>query len=143
MFTKHTLPSQKQQQSIFIGILGLFTLIIFISNQQIGLLLYPVVVSLTMLALFSYSLFFPPSMIERLARLSNPNMPTAGINYTRKVTMVWCVFFIFNSAISAYTALFTDITTWTLYNGLISYILMGSLFVIEYAVRYQFKKRHP
>jgi uncharacterized membrane protein len=40
-----------------------------------------------------------------------------------------------------YTALFTSMATWTLYNGLIAYLLMGLLFAGEYLVRLRVKAR--
>ena len=53
----------------------------------------------------------------------------------RKVTQVWCVFLLVNAALSAATALWGDLAVWTLYNGLISYGVMGTLFAVEYAIR--------
>src|SRR2546423_11913745 len=40
--------------------------------------------------LFRSSLFRPPTVVERLARLRNPELPAAGVRYTRQVTQVWC-----------------------------------------------------
>ncbi|VAW58513.1 FIG017861: hypothetical protein [hydrothermal vent metagenome] len=114
---------------------GFIGLLIVFFNQPIWVKLNPVVINLTLLFFFSYSLYKPPSMIERFARLQNPDLPEAAIQYTKTVTQVWCGFFIFNIIISSYTALFSSIETWTIYNGFIAYILMGLLFAVEYAVR--------
>lgn len=132
---------QRQQQFVFFAVIMLFASFVFINNRQESLLFYPVVVNAVMLVLFSSTLLFPPSMIERLARLGTPDLPDAAIAYTRKVTMVWCVFFILNGTIASLTAVFADMATWTLYNGFISYVLMGCLFLVEYVVRLQIKKR--
>ncbi len=107
----------------------------FISNQLLPLKLYPVLVSGVLLALFGLSLFRPPSMVERLARLREPNLPPAGVRYTRRVTEVWCVFFICNGSIALATALFASTRVWTFYNGLLSYLLMGALMAGEWLVR--------
>ena len=80
-------------------------------------------------------------MIERFARLQEPEFSDTAIAYTRKVTMVWCGFFVLNGSASLYTALFTDMATWTLYNGLIAYLLLGLLFIGEYLVRLRVKAR--
>ena len=32
----------------------------------------------------------PQSLVERLARLQTPNLNTQAIQYTRRVTQVWC-----------------------------------------------------
>lgn len=99
------------------------------------LLYYPVYVNLTMLAVFAASVIWPPTVVERLARIRNPNLPPAGVVYTRSVTKVWCVFFMLNGSISLYTALWTSMETWVLYNGLVSYLLIGALFGGERLIR--------
>jgi uncharacterized membrane protein len=91
--------------------------------------------NLTMLALFSYSLYQGPSMIERLARLKEPDLPDEAIGYLKKVTLLWCGLFILNGSMAAYTAAFTSLATWTLYNGLIAYLLMGLLLGGEWLYR--------
>jgi uncharacterized membrane protein len=57
------------------------------------LLYYPVIINLCLLAVFGYSLRHPPSVIERIARFREPDLPASGVAYTRKVTWVWCFFF--------------------------------------------------
>lgn len=102
---------------------------------------YPVLMNATMLGVFAYSLYYPPTVIERLARLSTPNLPDSAIDYTRKVTWVWCGFFLINGTIAAWLTLFASLSSWTLYNSLISYLLMGVLFAVEFMVRQWHKKR--
>ncbi|MBS7836203.1 hypothetical protein [Wohlfahrtiimonas chitiniclastica] len=98
------------------------------------MLYYPVVVNGVMLSVFARSLYVPPPIIERLARLRTPDLPKAGIAYTRTVTKVWVGFFILNGSL-AYLTTQMDFAIWTLYNGLISYGLMGALFIGEWCVR--------
>lgn len=102
--------------------------------------LYPVLISLTMLAVFGYSLRYPPSAIERLARLSDPNLPPHAVAYTRRVTQVWCGFFLFNGTVALITALWASDHIWALYNGLISYGLMGLLFAGEWLLRQRVRR---
>lgn len=104
-------------------------------KQSHWLLYYPVLVNAILLLLFAYSLFAPPTVVERLARITEPQLDAAGIAYTCRVTQVWCGFFIVNGAIALTTCLSGDITLWTLYNGGISYLLMGALMGIEWIVR--------
>jgi uncharacterized membrane protein len=104
--------------------------------------LYPVLVNGALLAAFGYSLVSPPSMVERFARLSEPDLPPAAIGYTRRVTQVWCVFFVFNGAIALGTALWASQDVWALYTGVIAYVLMATLFGVEYLVRLRFKRLH-
>ncbi len=107
----------------------------FIAKENNWLLFYPVVINLTMLGLFGYSLKRGPSMIERLARLKEPDLPDEAIGYLNRVTLIWCGLFIFNGAMALYTAIYTSIETWTLYNGLIAYLLIGSLLGGEWLYR--------
>jgi uncharacterized membrane protein len=105
------------------------------ANAMLPLKLYPVLVNLALLGVFAYSLFFPPSAVERLARLREPDLPAAAIVYTRHVTQVWCGFFAANGTIALVTAFWSSPAVWWIYNGLIAYLLMGILFAGEYCVR--------
>ena len=99
------------------------------------LLWYPVVVNGLMLMLFAGSLWSPMPLVERLARLREPALPLRAVRYTRRVTQLWCGFFIFNGSVALVTCLHNDITLWTLWNGGISYLLMGSLMGGEWLLR--------
>jgi len=112
----------------------------FFYNSIVALKLYPVLINASLLLVFLISLRFPPTAIERLARLKDPNLPPEGVSYTRKITVIWSVFFIFNGLVALYTAMFTNIEIWTFYNGLISYVLMGTLFISEWLYRKYFLK---
>ena len=100
----------------------------------------PIFINVALLALFATSLFRPPSMIERIARLADPDLPEKGVQYTRKVTKLWCWFFSFNGLVAAYTTFFCSLETWMLYNGFISYLLMGLIFGVEYMCRLRVMK---
>lgn len=134
--------SFKYEKIIFAAVLAILLVYTWLSNHALGIRLYPVVVSFSMLALFSYSLIKPPSMIERFARISEPDLPIEAIAYTRKVTKVWVVFLSFNGVVALITALFCSDKLWALYNGFIVYLLMGLLFLIEYIVRLNVRKNH-
>jgi len=112
------------------------------SNLLLPLKLYPVLVNAVLLLTFGYSLWTPQSVVERLARLRETDFPPAAVQYTRRVTQVWCGFFIVNGSIALGTALWASEAVWSLYTGLIAYILMGLLFGGEYLVRLRFKRLH-
>lgn len=120
--------------------LGL-TLLSALFSARHWLLYYPLTVSLALLCLFGWSLTRPMSLVERLARLQEPALPPAAIGYTRRVTQVWCGFFVINGALAAFTIWHGDLALWSLYNGLISYALMGGLMGAEYLVRRRLLKR--
>lgn len=119
---------------------GLLALASWGLKQTHWLLYYPVVVNLALLLFFVYSLFNPPSVIERLARLTEPNLPTKAIAYTRRVTKVWCAFFLINGSIALFICFAGDIKTWTLYNGVISYLLIGVLMSVEWLIRQKIRR---
>lgn len=110
-------------------------------GDALAVKLYPVLVNAVLLVVFVVSLRHPPSAVERLARLSEPDLPPSGVRYTRKVTVVWCIFFVANGAAAAYTAAFSSDAAWALYNGLIAYVLMGCLMGSEWLVRQWVKRR--
>lgn len=113
----------------------------FWGNQVMPLKLYPLLVNVVMLGIFSISLVYPPSIIERLARLHEPDLPPSGVAYTRRVTQVWCGFFVVNGSISLWTVFWASDAVWALYNGMVSYLLMGVLFVGEWSLRKRMKAR--
>lgn len=121
---------------------SIIALLVIIAGNPIFLLYHPVMINLSGLLVFATSLRWGPPMIERFARMQEPDLPEAAIGYCRKVTKVWVAFFVCNGSIALATAIYGDIKLWTLYNGLISYILIGMLFAIEFVVRIRFKRRH-
>ncbi|MCK5818909.1 MAG: hypothetical protein KAH18_06570 [Psychromonas sp.] len=102
---------------------------------------YPVIVNLLFFSLFLISLWQKESIIERFARLQDPQLPHYAVHYTRNVTKVWCLFFILNGTIS-FTTSFMSLDIWTFYNGFISYFLIGLLFSIEFIARVHVKKKN-
>ena len=111
--------------------LGLVALV----DTQRSVRLYPVFMNAAALAAFAATLVKPPSMIERLARLHDPDLPESGVRYTRRVTWVWCGFFVVNGAIALWTALAASWQVWTFYNGMLAYAAMGALLGGEWVVR--------
>ena len=94
----------------------------------------PILINGALLLQFGLSLRTTP-MVERFARMQDPNLGPAQVAYCRSVTKVWCVFFVVNACVSAYLALFAEVASWALYTGLIAYMLMGVLGATEYLVR--------
>ena len=123
------------------GVMGLvlIMLAVFLKDGR-WFKFYPVVVSLLMLGFFSISLWQKETLIERLARLQDPNLPDSAVSYTRKVTKMWCLFFVINASI-AFATIFLPLEYWTLYNGFISYILAGTLLGGEFLVRAYLKRK--
>lgn len=111
-------------------------------NQLLPLKLYPALVNAVMLLLFATSLRFGPPLVERLARLQEPDLPPYAVAYTRRVTQVWCGFFVLNGGLALATALWASERVWAVYNGLLAYVMMGVLFAGEWLVRRRVKAAH-
>ncbi|MDO8840112.1 MAG: hypothetical protein Q7V31_14430 [Parvibaculum sp.] len=102
---------------------------------DLAAMLYPVFMSAGLFVVFTATLVKPPSMVERFARIVEPDLDERGVRYTRKVTEVWIVFFAFNGLVALWTVQQNDLFYWGLYNGFISYLIAGLLFVGEFFVR--------
>jgi uncharacterized membrane protein len=107
----------------------------FVLNDGLPLKLYPVLVNVAMLLVFAASLWKPPTVIERLARLRHPDLPPEGVRWVANVTRAWCVFFVANGGIALWTALAASDATWALYNGAIAYVLIGAMLAGEWLLR--------
>lgn len=123
-------------------------IICFITNSSLFLKLYPIVICISLLFVFGITLFTKPNIIFRFATLQDKKI-IGSINekrvekYCLKVTYVWCLFFILNSLVAAYTAFFCDEKIWTIYNCGISYGIMGVIFTVEFIIRWFVNKNMP
>ena len=102
---------------------------------------YPTLINAFLLAGFGLSLVYGPPLVERIARLHEPDLPARAVPYTRKVTWVWVGFFAFNGLLSAALTLWAPLAWWTLYNGLVVYFLMAALFMGEWLWRQRLGRR--
>ena len=128
--------------NLVIGLIALgLVLYTMASNQAGSLKLYPVVISFSLLFSFAWSLGYPPTVIERIARITEPELSVAGVRYTRRITLVWCGFFLCNGLAALYTTLYASFEVWALYNGLISYLLIACLLGGEFLYRCRFLKK--
>ncbi|MCF8482369.1 MAG: hypothetical protein K9H25_18245 [Rhodospirillum sp.] len=109
--------------------------------EPLAIRLYPVAVSLTMALIFTLTLVRPPPMIERFARQRDPTLDAFGQRYTRTLTKVWIGFFLVNASIAGWTVAFGSLEQWTLYNGILSYLLIGLLFFGEWPIRRIIRRR--
>ena len=117
--------------------LGLVLLIglAIVTGERFVLLLLPMAVSLFLLGTFGWSLYAGPPIIERFARLVDPDLPDFCVPYCRKVTIVWCGFMAANAVCATLLAVFGPIEWWTLYTGLVAYLLVGAFFAAEFILR--------
>lgn len=130
-------PGNRWMTTVALG----FCLLLGLAGEPALLRWYPVLLNGLLLALFGLSLKFGPPLIERLARLSEPQLPEVAVRYTRTVTQVWAAFFLLNGLVVVALNFWAPLSWWTLYTGLIAYGLMGLLFAGEWLVR-QHVRRH-
>ena len=118
----------------------------FATNSALFLKLYPLAVCGTFFFVFAMSLASPPNIIFRFATLQDKSILGSPFKgrveaYCKKVTLVWCGFFVLNSAAAVWTAFWASERVWAVYNGGVSYIIMGLIFAIEFIVRKRVNKK--
>jgi uncharacterized membrane protein len=101
--------------------------------------IYPALADLVYITIFGTSLFIPPTIVYSFINVFDKKL-TEHLekayfeNYCHKCTIYWCIFFIVDFIISLITAFFGSDLVWGVYNGGITYVLMGLLFVGEYVI---------
>ena len=133
------LPRRAYLIAIAIALAGAVTVL---GDSTLALKSYPTIISLLLLIVFGYTVLVPPSMVARIAKLAGSQFTARTAAYTRAVTIVWCAFFAINAFVSAWISVSGSMEAWTFYNGFFAYLIMGSLFVTEWIVRYFYKRRH-
>lgn len=125
-------------QRIIWAILSGFFIIYLLINLDTLAYLYPVFITILFGLVFALSLK-DESIITKIAKkqasLKGKVLNQKAINYTRNLTKIWIVFFVFNGLISLMLIFLEDKFYWTLYCGLISYIIIALLFVAELLYR--------
>lgn len=110
------------------------------SKSPFALRVAPFMISLTFIAVFATSLKTVP-IIERFARLADPNLSAAEVRYCKKLTKAWMGVLFANSVLVFTAAFVEDKLIWTILVGPASYALLGSAFVVEYPYRkWRFRK---
>ena len=100
------------------------------------LLLVPTLVNGVLLVSFGRTLVYPPTVIEKIAGTMTKNLSSNEVLYCKNVTVVWCIFFTLNGSLALFLAFFSSLEVWTLYNSVVAYGLMGSLFLVEFIYRH-------
>lgn len=97
----------------------------------------PILIQLLLMSFFGRTLLKnnQPSFVERFVRLQFPEFPEAITVYCRQLTMVWTGFFAMNVIIITVLAVWGAEYWWSFYNGVVIYLLMGLIIIIEYIYR--------
>ena len=119
----------------------LFVIWLFHYTQIFLVKFYPVCANLTVFLAFFVSLFKKETIIQKYAKIVAGELSDAALKYTRILTYVWAGLTFFNF-VASLISVFMSSKIWALYNGLISYVLIGTLFFVEYIVRIALKKKN-
>lgn len=115
-------------------LITLCIILLFYIKRIVFLKFYPPICNLTVFIIFFSSIFTKETIIQKFARMWGDTLEGNAFIYTRNLTYIWCIFMFANLLISIWTIFLSD-NIWMLYNGLISYILIGLIFIVEYIVR--------
>lgn len=119
----------------------LLVILIFHYTNWIVAKYYPVIVNFVLFCIFFGSTFSEETVIQKMAKLMEPNIKPKALEYTRRLTYIWSIFMLANFFISLATVFMSE-KVWAIYNGFLSYMLVGVFFIIEYMVRINFKKKY-
>lgn len=115
-----------------VGALGLLSALV---RDVRFVLAMPALVNAALFANFALSLRTETPLIERFARMQVGDLSTEERAWCRGVTVVWSVFLALNGCVCAALAVAAPLSWWALYTGLLSYLLIGALFTVEYVLR--------
>ena len=114
---------------------GVVLLATAVANEGRVFLFVPALINLALLVSFAHTLRVGPSMVETYARLQVDDLSEEERAYARVVTVAWCGFFLVNGCACLWFALEASVGAWALYTGLVSYVLIGICFTIEFLYR--------
>lgn len=129
---------QKLLLSFYITV---FVICLFHFTKLFFVKFYPVCANLTVFLVFFVSLFSKETVIQKFAKAVDGELSENAVKYTRNLTYIWSALTFFNFAVSLATVFMSE-EIWALFNGLISYLLIGTLFFVEYIIRTILKKKN-
>lgn len=104
------------------------------SHQGVWLMLLPSATQVAFAMTFLSSLRGTP-LIEHFARMVKPELSPAQKKHCATWTLVWGIYLIALAVIGLVLARWATLAVWTAYVGIINYVLVGALFVVEYLIR--------
>ena len=76
-------------------------------------------------------------LVARFARIIHGSLPPVVADYCRSVTVAWTVFFCVLFVLSCGLYLGGFLAAWSILANILSPILVGTMFVVEYAIRHR------
>ncbi len=106
----------------------------WVSNNGTWLLVLPSATQATFGLAFLRSLGGTP-LIEHFARMMKPELSVAQLAHCRSWTTIWGVYLLALAAAGLVLARWATLSVWTIYVGIVNYVLVGALFAVEYLIR--------
>lgn len=114
---------------------GAALVVVSLVDQHLATLAYPSLISFAFASAFGLSLRQPPSLIERFARLRQPDLPASATAYCAHVTLLWALWLLANGLIAAALAVSQAVELWLLWTSLINYLVSAALLGGEWLFR--------
>lgn len=119
-----------------------FSLLLAVTDNELLLRIYPVIMSTAVALVFARSLREPENILLRMARMAGKTITPEAQFYTRRLTLLWVALLLTNGVVALYFALFGTLAQWAFYCGFLSYVLIGLFFILELIYRRFYIARH-
>jgi uncharacterized membrane protein len=106
----------------------------WISDNGTWLLVLPSATQAAFGLAFLRSLSGTP-LIEHFARMVKPELRAAELAHCRSWTGIWGIYLLVLAAIGLALARWATLAVWTVYVGVVAYVLVALLFAVEYVIR--------
>jgi uncharacterized membrane protein len=127
-------PEQRAAALKLPAIALLFAVLGVVSNNGTWLLVLPSATQASFGVVFLRSLSGTP-LIEHFARMIKPALGAGELAHCRRWTAIWGGYLFVLAALGLVLARWASLTVWTVYVGIVSYVLIAVLFAIEYVIR--------
>lgn len=101
---------------------------------------YPVCMNFFFFSLFTITAFQKETLIQKIAKKIDGDLTEDFEDYTRKLSYIW-ILVTFTNFVMSFSTLFLSDKIWALYNGCISYFLIGLVLMVEFPIRMIYKRR--
>ena len=119
-------------------VLAIVLLTVLRSQEMLIFKILPLGIYALLFWLFSRSLESGRTpLISKVAQFMDTDISAAELSYTRSVTVAWAAFFLAMGLMSGFLAVAASDEVWSWFVNIISYLLIGLFFLLEFAVRRQ------
>ncbi len=138
IFLMQALATRNLKVKLFKAVVSISLLLGAYYLQTITAKVLPVLIQLMLMCFFGRTLLKGkgPSFIESFVRLEYPDFVPGISEYCRQLTIIWTGFFAMNAIVCVLLAIWGTDFFWTIYNGIVIYVMIGLLTIAEYIYRH-------